>query len=278
MPLNLGCSVAGDVVSILASVFAGFGCGARKITNCVSLSRPYCVSSKRHLGFIPVPKRRIPIQPERERAIGARVREARERLRHGQSALARALGLSAQKLRFIESGRTPLRYSIAWTLRQNFHVSLAWLASENANNMAQSDWWDWPSPNSAEAPASAYLSEVYAQAIKKPVVRPVRENFPLDIQRRHLLWESLQNDIALAVGNLTADSLVPFRDALVSAIRQLEAQLPRLPEAVADEIAKELAAAKARDAAASKELPPEAPAEPPVKPPLPARRRRAPRA
>jgi transcriptional regulator with XRE-family HTH domain len=62
-----------------------------------------------------------------ERAICARLKTIREAIRWSQSAFAEQLGISKDQLASIEYGRTPLRYDIAWRLRQGFGISLRWL-------------------------------------------------------------------------------------------------------------------------------------------------------
>ena len=261
-----------------------------------------------------MPKRKAPIQTERECEIGSRVREARERLRYSQAVFARSLGLTPDKLRFIESGRTPLRYGIAWQLRDSFRISLDWLSGDGT--LAGKDFLAWPSPNTASAADSAYFSEVLdlvlaaekrapdskstfalpdgvaAWALKPEVQQGVDNflsgkvpdsppgpgEFPQDVSRRNFFREFLVGEITVLLGSLTADSLLPFTDTVMPAIRDIGKKFPHLPLDMAYRVGEEMEAQRLREAAPAPKPPPKAPAEPPVKPPLPARRRRAPRA
>ena len=62
-----------------------------------------------------------------ERDICARVKTVRESINWSQAAFAEQLGITRDQLASIECGRTPLRYDIAWRLRQSFGISLRWL-------------------------------------------------------------------------------------------------------------------------------------------------------
>src|ERR1039458_5926240 len=62
-----------------------------------------------------------------ERVICARVKTVRESINWSQAAFAEQLGITRDQLASIECGRTPLRYDIAWRLRQSFGISLRWL-------------------------------------------------------------------------------------------------------------------------------------------------------
>jgi transcriptional regulator with XRE-family HTH domain len=257
-----------------------------------------------------VPKRKAPIQTERECEIGSRVREARERLRYSQAVFARSLGLTPDKLRFIESGRTPLRYGIAWQLRDSFRISLDWLSGDGT--LAGKDHLHWPNPNTASAADSSYFSEVLdlvlaaeKRALKskspfpfpegaakwdlKPEVQQAIDNFlsgkvpdsppspgefPQDISRRNFFRECLVRQITGLLESLTADSLLPFADSVTPAIRDIGKKFPHLPVEMANHVGEEMEAQRLREAVPA----PKPPAEPPVKPPLPVRRRRAPRA
>jgi transcriptional regulator with XRE-family HTH domain len=226
--------------------------------------------------FFVVPERRTKLQPEREREIGARVKEARERLRYSQAEFAGFLSLTRDQLAAVECGRTPLRYAIAWSLRENFRVSLDWLSGDGL--MAMKDMLRWPAPNTPSAPVAAYFSEVLDRVLAgsgdKSEPSAASAVFALDVVRRNLMRQTLHLHIDDELASLPADSLLPFTNAMLAAVKQLAAAFPHLPKEAADQNAADLEAFILRD----ETRPPKPPPEPPVKAPLPARRRRAPRA
>jgi transcriptional regulator with XRE-family HTH domain len=67
---------------------------------------------------------------ERERAVCARVKLAREDIKWPQSDFAQKIGLTKDKFASIEYGRTPLRYKTGVDLCEVFGVSAEWLIAE----------------------------------------------------------------------------------------------------------------------------------------------------
>ncbi|MBE0545732.1 MAG: helix-turn-helix transcriptional regulator [Verrucomicrobia bacterium] len=65
---------------------------------------------------------------EAEAAIGARVKEFRERIEWPQSVFANEIGVTRNKLASIEYGRTPLRCALALRICKRYHISELWLA------------------------------------------------------------------------------------------------------------------------------------------------------
>ena len=94
-----------------------------------------------------------------ERAICARVKTARESINWSQAAFAEQLGISRDQLASIEYGRTPLRYDIAWRLREAFGISLLWL-EEGFNFPDDFEHDDLPMPSATGLPPRALLSAV----------------------------------------------------------------------------------------------------------------------
>lgn len=94
-----------------------------------------------------------------ERAICARVKTARESINWSQAAFAEQLGITRDQLASIECGRTPLRYDIAWRLRQAFGISLRWL-EESGSFPDNLDHDNLPIPTATGLPARALLSTV----------------------------------------------------------------------------------------------------------------------
>jgi transcriptional regulator with XRE-family HTH domain len=98
-----------------------------------------------------------------ERAICARVKTARESINWSQAAFAEQLGITRDQLASIEYGRTPLRYDIAWRLRQAFGISLLWL-EEGFPFPNDFEHDDLPVPSATGLPSRALLSAV----VQKP--------------------------------------------------------------------------------------------------------------
>jgi transcriptional regulator with XRE-family HTH domain len=94
-----------------------------------------------------------------QRAICARVKTARESINWSQAAFAKQLSITRDQLASIEGSRTPLRYDIAWRLRQSFGISLRWLEEGFTvpDNLEQDNL---PIPDATGLPARALLSAV----------------------------------------------------------------------------------------------------------------------
>lgn len=97
-----------------------------------------------------------------ERAICARLKLVRESLWWSQSAFAKHLGISRDKLHAVESGHTPLRYDIAWELRRRFGISLRWL-EEGFGFADDFVLDDLPEPSETGLPSRTLLSAVAKQ-------------------------------------------------------------------------------------------------------------------
>src|ERR1035438_188975 len=102
-----------------------------------------------------------------ERSICARVKTVRESINWSQAAFAEQLGITMDQLASIEYGRTPLRFDIAWRLRQAFGISLLWLEGDDSVFPDSFTHDDLPIPTATGMPARALLSEV-AEKFRSP--------------------------------------------------------------------------------------------------------------
>jgi transcriptional regulator with XRE-family HTH domain len=101
---------------------------------------------------------------ENERQIVRRVRQVRYANQLSQSAFARALGISLDRLASIEYARTPLTVGVADKISAHFDVSLIWLA-EGLGRM--NPCVGLISIVSPETKASKLLSEVYSADLEQ---------------------------------------------------------------------------------------------------------------
>ena len=69
----------------------------------------------------------FPELPESERAIGARVREARKRAKLSQAKIAALIGLTRDQVNNVELGRAALRFRPGWDLCVELDLNPAWL-------------------------------------------------------------------------------------------------------------------------------------------------------
>lgn len=79
----------------------------------------------------PVPSKKHIIRtglPDRERAVCARLREARQHLRLTQTEFAKQIGISRERLASYEHARAPLRFDCGLKVCRQFLVSEKWLA------------------------------------------------------------------------------------------------------------------------------------------------------
>ncbi len=94
-----------------------------------------------------------------ERAICSRVKTVRESIKWAQSPFAERLGITRDQLASIEGCRTPLRYEIAWNLRQAFDISLRWL-EEGFGFADNAEQDNLPIPSATGLPRRALLTAV----------------------------------------------------------------------------------------------------------------------
>jgi len=93
-----------------------------------------------------------------ERAICARLRELRKNLGLSQLEFAQHLGTTCNQVIGLENARVPVRYLVAWTIREVFGASLSWL-STGLWPVNEPDFDPWPAPDKLEKPG-ILLSEV----------------------------------------------------------------------------------------------------------------------
>jgi transcriptional regulator with XRE-family HTH domain len=97
---------------------------------------------------------------EREKQIGDRLRLFRERITWSQKAFAEQIGLTRDQLAHIEYHRTPMRYDVAWKIRQAFGLSADWLwgGGEEPGDLGADE--KLPLPDATGLPPNALLTEV----------------------------------------------------------------------------------------------------------------------
>lgn len=95
---------------------------------------------------------------EREKAIGRRLRELREKHLAKRTALALRLGISSDRLASYEFGRVPLPWGIGSRICELFNVSQAWLLTGEAP--ARSMYLQPPEELKASASSRSLFSEV----------------------------------------------------------------------------------------------------------------------
>jgi transcriptional regulator with XRE-family HTH domain len=94
-----------------------------------------------------------------ERDICSRLKAVRENLKWSQKEFSESLGITRNQLASIECGRTPVRYDVAWAIRDRFKISLKWL--ESGEGFADGFMNDnLPSSNDTGLPKRALLSQV----------------------------------------------------------------------------------------------------------------------
>ena len=96
---------------------------------------------------------------QREREIGARLREFRTRTHWPQTEFGKVVGLTRDQLASIEGGRTPLRYDQAWRIRISFNLNFEWLAW-NRGDVCSASGDDFPAPESGQVGARALFTDV----------------------------------------------------------------------------------------------------------------------
>lgn len=133
--------------------------------------------------FLLVPRRKIKSDPHVESAIGRRVQQIRESLRYGQAEFASLVGLTRDQLANVESGRTPLRYSVAWRMHEKWdEVSLSKVAGL-PHYLGHADWPSVVDPAAGIGPQSL-LSEV-AGALALSDKRGSPQTTEVEGQRRY---------------------------------------------------------------------------------------------
>lgn len=128
-------------------------------------------------------------------SIARRIKSLRGGLCWSQAHFAKALNITRDTLANIESGRTPLRYDLAWLIAQKFDYPIGQIAYDDALDAVHFSS-NFPPPYSSEIPRLALLKEIAAAVKKGEVPRPLFIG-PNTIPRRdrgsrlHYAWSSL---------------------------------------------------------------------------------------
>lgn len=85
--------------------------------------------------------RKNPIS-EREKQICARLAEFRTRIKLSRAAFAREIDMDQFRLASYEHGRAPVRFSLALTIQEVFHINMIWLAT-GVGPMAGNPLFNW---------------------------------------------------------------------------------------------------------------------------------------
>ncbi len=81
-------------------------------------------------GMTPRPKKKLShSMPVREIEIGQRVRMVRQNLRYSQTKFSEIISINRPRLAHYESGRTPLIFSVGWTICRRFKTNPRWLVT-----------------------------------------------------------------------------------------------------------------------------------------------------
>ncbi|HOC57896.1 MAG TPA: helix-turn-helix transcriptional regulator [Verrucomicrobiota bacterium] len=216
----------------------------------------------------------------------------RESINWSQASFAYQVGITRNCLASIECGRTPLRYSIAWRIRDSFGVSLRWLG-ENQNfpdNLGQDSL---PSPDATGLPPRALLSAVIAkypalgedtlevgplessdQIKSKPeaqVIRPSGTFLPVgaleavlageegktrktDPRHRAVYAEILKGHVDYWIAQIPLGRVEQFCDKIVHAADVLMRNLPREPKAAVEARRQQLALERMKVAIARRSI------------------------
>jgi transcriptional regulator with XRE-family HTH domain len=97
----------------------------------------------------------------REKEIGRRVQQARERINWPQPAFAAELEISRDRLASVEYGRTPLRYPVGYRLCAIFDINPEWLANGAGEMTSSLALPELPMPEGL--PPKAMFSRIYDQ-------------------------------------------------------------------------------------------------------------------
>jgi transcriptional regulator with XRE-family HTH domain len=149
-----------------------------------------------------------------EREICARLKFFRETIAWSQKRFAMLLGLTYNQLASIEYERTPLRYGIAWKVREFFGLSLSWMA-EGKYPPNEPDLDPWPNPETLKT-RRFLLSEV------TETLRFSDPKNPAVKEREKVWFEKHRKETSLG----------PSRSVLLAVVKHSLAQwLARVPDA-----------------------------------------------
>lgn len=164
---------------------------------------------------------------QREREIGIRLKGFREGIKHSQSSFAELIGLTRDQLASVEYGRTPLKYSIAWKIRQSFGLSIDWLWGGDTAPDDLSEDRELPHPESHGIDKTALLTDVLKDFYKLSDDHLAPENpsrkvrriqiDPQELSHRWFCGMVLHHDVDFWIASIPDGYTADFRDK----IRQL---------------------------------------------------------
>jgi transcriptional regulator with XRE-family HTH domain len=166
---------------------------------------------------------------DRERGICSRVKEFRERIKWSQSDFAEQLGLTRDQIAGIENFRTPLRYDVAWKIRDVFGFSLSSLADKYFSPDSE-DLDAWPAPqmlNKGQSLLSEVESSLWEDDIGKPHARTLHKKKSLHQPQRSTLLSILSEDLLTWMASVPDDKVQEFTSILVTVANDYLDKLPK---------------------------------------------------
>jgi len=153
-----------------------------------------------------------------ERMICARLKLFRENIGLAQDAFAERIGISNHQLASIEYGRTPLRYDIAWRVREVFGLAISWLFS-GKYPPDHPDLTPWPNPATMEE-RRCLLTEaeksVALTGLDSPAHKAAEAHWWKVQKEKSLAWEPSRAVLLAAMKSNLMDwlSQIPNAEAL----------------------------------------------------------------
>lgn len=180
----------------------------------------------------------------REREIGERLKEFRQAIKWSQSKFADQIGVSRDQLASIEYSRTPLRYELAWRIRDSFGLSIDWLWGGDMPPDHLDEDQGLPHPSQTGLPQNARLTEVFNKVYQLPTASHAelesagkQKGVSLkstDIKRRALMRLFAVGALDEALPQVPEDYVVDFGDKLASLMRKYVDALPKEPRELID--------------------------------------------
>jgi transcriptional regulator with XRE-family HTH domain len=178
---------------------------------------------------------------QREREIGARLKEFREGIDFSQASFAGLIGITRDQLASIEYGRTPIRYGIAWKIRRIFGLSVDWLWGGDTLPDDLSEDAKLPHPDSPKIDKNALLTEVFEFVFNLSDVeffsRSKTKKVQLDkkeISHRAFITMALHSQIEEWVAQVPDGYTVDFSNKFFQLAKTYLEALPKEPEELVD--------------------------------------------
>ena len=168
-----------------------------------------------------------------DQQIAARIKIFREGLRWSQSDFARMLDLSRNMVANIESGRTPLRYDVAWEISEKFDYQISRMAFDDPSDIVFLSA-RFPPPESSLLSKQALLKDV-ATAVKSGVYGKPSLLGPgmipgVDIGGKlHQIWSHLTALVWQCATETPIEKLAEMDHLFTSAAEAFLQSLPREP-------------------------------------------------